>query len=546
MPLRFLRRGKQDIVLPKTIATPGLRAQQGKEQLQMPSSISRRAFLSGTTAGLATLAIGEGQQVAAATSGILRIDLPGHPGWLTPWEGSSLWGTTVRLLIHRGLLSYDRTGTLRGELAQSWTADGANAWIFKLHEARFHDGSPVTSADVKWSIEQAFRVGNYAHFIGHFRNIAEVETPDEKTVRLVMEKQFSLVPEWFAHHELLILPAKGDPKGRIGAGPFRLRTEDLYATSYELEAFPGYYKPNLPKLKGIDIRFRTSKEAFREAARLGELAAGEADLTQYVIVDTMQPLADSSDLTIDVENAAFLYLIFNGSKPPFDNPKVRKAVAHAIHRDDIVAALSGPSAPLNRLPLDKASPYFNADLKHGWTHDPELSKKLLAEAGLPAPIVCKLSAREDSADWHKQVAEVCRTHLAAVGVTVELEIGDIHKDFDFAVAEAMPTTYDPDQWSLMLDAYRGPPFHLSPFCSFRLPTPEIENRLAAARSEFDPAKRKALYREIEQLTIEQAPIVTLAWRRLGHAMRKSVKGFQTLPAPLYPYSALTLEEAELA
>src|SRR5215470_3590635 len=80
--------------------------------------------------------------------GTLTFGLSTYPPNLQPWSNSGTSSATVKLLIFRPLLSFGPDGKLRGELAESWARDGETGWVFKLREAVFHNGAPVTAEDV--------------------------------------------------------------------------------------------------------------------------------------------------------------------------------------------------------------------------------------------------------------------------------------------------------------------------------------------------------------------------------------------------------------
>jgi ABC-type transport system substrate-binding protein len=509
----------------------------------MPSTFSRRGFLGGAMAGAAALPfLGRGRAVAA-TPGVLTFGLSSYPPSFLPWNQAGTAAGTVKLLIHRGLLGYDKTGALRGELAESWAAEGTKAWVFKLRDAKFHNGKPVTSADVKWTIEQVAAEKSTAYFRGQFRVIGSVETPDDKTVRLVMKEPAATIPDWFAHYNMPILPMGSDSEGTVGAGPFMLKERER-GVSITLEAFAGYYKPGLPKLKGISI------VAFPdENLRVAALDAGNVDLIEYVPWQSMKAIEGNSGLSLDAVDGPFMYLTFNGSKPPFNNPKVRKAVAHAIKREDVLAAaFFGRGAPLAHLPIGEDSPFFNPELENGWAYDPELSKKLLAEAGLSGGITCTMLSTAQYG-MHKDTAEVCQQHLAAVGIMAELNLPDWSTriqlgnrgQYDIAVMGTSADSNDPDGLSNVIDGSLPPSFSRS----FGVKIPAMEAKLAAGRAEFDIEKRKAIYKEMETIAIAEVPLVGLSWRSQGYAMKKAMTGFKNMPGQLTFYSGLTLEETEL-
>ena len=112
--------------------------------------LSRRTLL---VAG-ASLPLLRSLPSGAASSKVLRFALSSFPPSLQPWTHTGTAALTVKLLIFRGLTGFGPDGEVRPELAESWQSDADNGWTFKLREARFHNGAPVTAEDVKWSLEQ--------------------------------------------------------------------------------------------------------------------------------------------------------------------------------------------------------------------------------------------------------------------------------------------------------------------------------------------------------------------------------------------------------
>ena len=112
-------------------------------------SISRRSLLA-AGAGLPLLGL---RAHAQAGSKVLRFGLSSFPPSLQPWLHTGTAALTVKLLIFRGLTGFDEKGEVRPELAESWEREGETGWVFKLRQASFHNGKPVTSEDVKWTLE---------------------------------------------------------------------------------------------------------------------------------------------------------------------------------------------------------------------------------------------------------------------------------------------------------------------------------------------------------------------------------------------------------
>jgi peptide/nickel transport system substrate-binding protein len=241
-----------------------------------------------------------------------------------------------------------------------------------------------------------------------------------------------------------------------------------------------------------------------------------------------------------------MYLIFNANKPPLNDARVRKAVAHAIKREEIVkAAFFGRGSPLAHLPLPKASEFFNAEYENGWNYDPALAKKLLAEAGHADGFACSLLSTAQYG-MHKDTAEVVQQNLAAVGIKVELNLPDWATrvaignkgQYDMAVMGDAADSNDPDGIAKAIDGSLSPSYSRS----WGMKTEKLTELLKAGRAEFDTAKRKAIYKQLEALAIQEAPMVGLAWRSQGYAMQKRVSGFKNLPGALTFYSGTTFED----
>jgi peptide/nickel transport system substrate-binding protein len=494
-------------------------------------------------AGAAALPLLGRANAATRSPGILTFGLSSYPPSIQPWQNTGTAAGTVKLMIHRGLMSYDRDGKLRPELAESYAQDGATAWLFRLRNAVFHNGEPVTSADVKWTLEQVAAEKSTAYFRAEMQGIETIETPDERTVRIVMRRPTVTLPQWLASFHLPIVWRKSEASQPVGAGPFVLKAQER-GVSLEVEAFARYYKPGLPKLKGIRA-IAYADENLRVAA----LQTGDLDLIEYVPWQSMETIAKNPKLRLDVTDGPFMYLLFNGTRPPFNDARVRRAVAHAIRREDIVkAAFFGRGSPLAHLPITAASEFLNPELVDGWKHDPALAKKLLAEAGHPDGFACGFLSTAQYG-MHKDSAEVVQQNLAAIGIKAELNLPDWatrvslgnRGQYDLAMGGTAADNNDPDGLANLIDGSLSPSY----VRSFGLRVAGIEELLRAGRAEFDPARRRAIYRDMEKLAIAEAPIVGLAWRSQGYAMQSDVAGFKNLPGALSFNSGLTFEETSV-
>ena len=500
--------------------------------------LSRRSML------LAAGAVPFLGRTARAESGTIRFGLSAFPPNLLPWVSTGASAGTVKLLLFRGLLGYDKDGQLRGELAKSWSIDDDGAWVFKLRPgAVFHNGEPVTADDVKWTVEQIGGEKSTAFMRGQFGDIARVEVPDQSTVRIVTRTPLATLPFWLPANAHIVW-RKSDPGAPVGAGPYTLSAQER-GSFVELAAFPRFYKPGLPKTPRI--RFITYAD---ESLRTAALDAGDVDMIEYVPWQSMAAMAVDPKLQLDETNsAAFMDVLFNGSRPPFDDPRVRRAVAHAVKRDDIVrAAFFGRGKGLEGVPIEPGTPFYDEALAHGWNYDPARSKALLTEAGHPDGFNTTLLATAQYA-MHKDTAEIVQQYLAAVGINAELRLPDwptrvslgTKGQYDIAVHGVSADSNDPDGLSAVMDTSLSPTHGRS----YHLSAPRTVSALARGRAEFNQAKRVQIYNEMQAAALEEVPLVGLAWRSQGYGTVRNVQGFHNLPGALSTMSGFTLEETEL-
>ena len=483
-----------------------------------------------------------GRAAAQARPGFLRFGLSTFPPNLQPWISTGAAAGTVKLQLHRSLVGYDRKGELMGELAESWSRDEAGAWVFKLRpNAFFHNGDPVTADDVRWTIEQVAGEKSTAYMRAQFQSVSRIETPDARTVRLITSTPQAALPSWFANYNMFILSRKSEPNAPIGAGPFRLVGQER-GTSIEVAAFDKYYKPGFPKLRGI--RFVAYPD---ENLRVTALRSGDVDIIEYVPWQSMESVAADPRLKLaETQGAAVMEVLFNGSRKPFDDPRVRRAVAHAVKREDIVQAVFfGRGGALEGVPIPEGSPYYDAALARGWAYDPARARALLTEAGYPQGFSTTLLATA-TYSMHKDTAEVVQQHLRAVGIEAELKLPDWptrvalggRGQYDIAIFGTAADSNDPEGLSSMMDPGLAPAYSRS----FGVNAPRTADAFARGRTEFDTARRIAIYREMQQAALEEVPIAGLAWRSQGYGMDRRVEGFTNLPAALSTSSGFILEE----
>jgi len=479
---------------------------------------------------------------AATTHGRLVFGLSSYPPTMAPWANAGTAAATAKLMFHRGLLGYASDGTLRGELAESWEHAEDGAWVLHLRDAMFQNGAPVTPADVAWTIEQVAGEKSTAYLRAEMQHVARVETPDAKTVRLITKTPTATLPYLLATPFLPIVAkdsTRDNPLG-VGAGPFVMTSEER-GVALEFKAFDRFYRTGLPKVRAVRMVAYAD-----ENLRVAALQAGDVDLIEYVPWQSMPSIEADPNLVLQSTPGPFMYLTFNAKVKPFDDARVRQAIAHAIRRDEIIkAAFFGRGSPIEGLPLTEGTEFYDAQLALGWPYDPAKAKSLLAAAGVGSGFSCKLLATAQYG-MHKDTAAVVQQHLAEIGIQAELALPDWptrvtlgnRGQYEMAVMGSASEYNDPDG----LTPFVAGNLAASYVRSFGLDIPKIDELLAAGRAEFDAAKRRAIYAQLQQEFLDQAPIVGLCFRSQGYAMSRQVSGFRNLPGALTFYSGTTLEQ----
>ena len=379
-----------------------------------------------------------------------------------------------------------------------------------------------------------------------FQGAERVETPDSRTVRIVMRQPTATLPLWLASPHMPII-ARGSTDGGapgVGAGPFVLAGQER-GVWLELNAFDKFYRPGRPKLKSIRVVVYAD-----ENERVAALQSGDVDLIEYVPWQSFQAIEKDARFRLDSTVGPFMELIFNGHSGPFKDARLRLAVAYAIRRQEIVdAVFVGRGAPLGGLPIPPGSPYYDAARAQTWHYDPARARALLADAGVPNGFSCNLLATAQYS-MHKGTAEIVQQHLAEIGIRAELALPEWGQrvalgnrgQYEFAVFGTTADSNDPDGLAPLIDSALAPSYGRP----FDVDVPGLHEKFVAGRAEFDETKRHAIYADAERLVFEQAPIASLAWRAQAYAMVKEVQGFRNMAGALTTYSGITFEDISLA
>lgn len=476
----------------------------------------------------------------------LVLSLSGDPGALNPAVTTSGNTHPVTDQIFNGLVGLDEAFNPVAELAERWgVEDGGLTWRFELRRGvRWHDGVPFTSADVKFTFEEALLKYHSRTRAGLEGVVAGIETPDEHTVIFRLTRPYGSLLQRLDVVEASIIPRhlyigddllNGEPARRpVGTGPFRF-VGYTPGDKLILERNPSYFRPGLPGVTRVVFRIfpnaSTAVAALETGAidYIGSVPGPDAERLRRTPGIAVVPATAGPGGSICQD-----VLIPNLTRAPFDDVKVRRAFAHAIDRRLIVDRVYwGQGRPATG-PISHLLAWAYTPNVRQYPYDPAEAERLLDAAGW------KRGARGDRfsvtfthAATHQRLGQVLRELLKKVGVTLDLETLDfnaavervfVRKEFDLGIASYCNGA-DPDIGvRRVYGSSNIGPFPFSNGAGYR--NPRVDHLFEEAARAVDRGTRRAHYVEIQEILAGDVPYWWLIDSEGLRAYRTSFAGFR--------------------
>lgn len=487
----------------------------------------------------------------ALAEGSLWFGLSAEPPTLDTVVQPGTAARTVKLALHRGLVNYGIDGKVSPELAESYEiSPDAQTYTFHLRDAKFHDETPVTAADVKATFEHILDPNGKAAFRNELSIIETIDTPDDKTVVLHLKSPSVALIGYLALPESVIVPAawleanKDNPTAEpVGAGPFKF-SEWTRGQEIVLEKFDDYYKEGKPELDELHFAFYGD-----ENTRVNALKSGDVDIIDYVPAKDAESLKTGGTQLLSTYGP-FMGLQFNTHFEPFSKPEVRQAIAYAVDRSAIInTAFNGIGAPIWGIAIPEGYMGYSEAKKDHFSHDVEKAKELMAKAGYPDGFEARLLASSQYA-FHQNTAVALQSELAKIGIKITLDLPDWatrmskagNADYDFAVLGSLGEIADPD-W--LTNYYYGGEKLVRTNNSPYFDDPEIDALLDKGRATVDLVERAKVYDAFVDRALELSPLVYFMWREQDYAVRDGVSGFTNMPGFLTFQSGYSLENTRI-
>jgi len=429
----------------------------------------------------------------------LRYGFTTEPSTLDPLNPSNTAdGRSILFNVFEGLVKPNTDGTMLPCIAESWVIEQEGlVYIFTLRQGvRFHDGSVVTPADVKFSLETAADAG-----FDSLSNIAQVTIQDSGAIKILLKLKD---PDFLPYLTTGIVKAGiGDREKNItGTGPFFIE-EYTPQRKLVLKKFADYWQSNLPNLDKVTIVFFANFDTLMVALRGGSIDGA-------FITGAMAAQLDHRDFDIFRNNSAAVQLLaLNNAEPPFNDMRIRLAVNYGINIDEIIdAAFFGAGEPSGSPVIPGLTQYYEDSLSY--EYDPSAAQSLIADAGYnDANKLAFEITVPSNYTMHVDTAQVIVEQLGRIGIDVKIKLVDWStwlSDVYFGRQyQATIISLDSPSASArgFLRRYRSQDG--SNFINFN--NEEFDSVFADALTETDSAKRRALYKQAQRIIAKNAASV---------------------------------------
>ncbi|MGI8690155.1 MAG: ABC transporter substrate-binding protein [Thermomicrobiales bacterium] len=473
-----------------------------------------------------TAAAASSVATANQPTGTLKIAHPNKVLSLDPTGPNSLEGPTLTLgrqIFDQLVVRDPVSGEFKPSLATKWETPDPSTWTFTLRtDAKFHDGSLVTSADVKATLDRILLMkGPIAPL---WATLDTVETPDPATARMKFKSPIGTV---LASAALLnILPAAklnqdGFFQKPIGSGPYMV-TAFKPDAEVTLDANPKYWG-GAPRLQ--TLRFVIIPEV---TARLTAIDTGEIDFTWTIPPDQLPKLKQNTNLTVTPTPTYTYYFIWmNAKRPPFTDTRVRQAMAYAVDVDSIVKNLLSGIGTRSNAPIPAT--VFGYAPQTPYAYDPKKAQQLLSDAGVKPGTEVDLIWSPTGGPQIQEITDALVSYWSAVGIKVKNDRQEagvwldnlIKLNWDMDVQTNAVLTGDADFTLRRL--------YVSSANRNGYANPDLDKLLNDAAGTVDQKQRATMYAQADKIIWDDAVGIFPFELLENYVYNKKVTGFTPVP-----------------
>ncbi|MDA8323880.1 MAG: ABC transporter substrate-binding protein [Actinomycetota bacterium] len=430
------------------------------------------------------------------------------------------------------------TVTNNGKGVMPWLATGytmsANKLTYTIalrHGVRFSTGAPMTSADVKFSLDQAKAASKGWGYID--TAIKSVDAPSRYTVVIHLKYPWAPLLADLSLFSNDVLPANYGGKTQaqfyndpVGTGPFKW---DYWHKGQAIKLLknPYYWQPGKPYLNSV-----TFTDVPNDNTRMLQLKGGQAQIDSFPAWSTVASLKSTPGITMDLFNSTQTnYLAFNELRKPFQDVHVRRAISLAINRAALVkAVLFGNGKPANSL-FPPQVPYYQPSTP-GLQYNLAAAKKEMAASSVPHGFTTSILVPAGNSDY-VTIATILQSELKPLGIKlniVQLDPNTVNNDeqtlkYDMVLTLWTMDIPDPDELATFaVDPNSGA---RSFFTAYNNPTVVKDTHLAEQTT--NPAARQSLYNYVQAQSARDAFMAFLYYSPYPYATTSNVHGFFVTP-----------------
>lgn len=472
------------------------------------------------------------------------------PTNLDPRIGTDAQSERIDQLIFDSLVHRDQHFNIQPWVAERWEIPDPRTYVFHLRRGiRFHDGRPLTSRDVKWTLD-SIRDGSLITLkTTTYKLIDHIDVPDDNTVIIHLSEPDGTLLYNVSDGAFGIVPFGSDKKFSahpIGSGPFAFVRNDS-DSQVILQRNDSYWGE---RARVERVRFAVVPDATTRAL---ELRKGSADVapSQSLSADVVGALRRDPTLAVEQQPGTILaYLAFNLRDPILKDVRVRQALAYAIDRGPILHYLFGDAGRLADSVLPPQHWAHSSDVAH-YLHDPEKANAMLdaagyrrGQGGVRFHLLLKTSTADDT---NRLVASVLQQQLREVGIALDirsLEFATLYADVNKGLFQLYPLRWiggneDPDIFYYAFHSSSFPPKHAN---RGYYVNPEVDRLIDAGRNTLDQERRKEIYAQLQQILARDLPYINLWYLDNVVVHSRRVQNIHVSPAGNYDF----LTTAELA
>lgn len=476
-----------------------------------------------------------------ANGATLRVAFPGAAKQLDPAFYSVIEEHQIGFALFDGLVWVDHTLTPQPMLAESWDASPTlRSWTFKLREGvQFHHGTTFSAQDVTYTFARILNPGAGAPFRSAIQFVEKVEALDDYTVRFDLKNPSAELPLLLGAPPARIVP-HDLPSALLttkpsGTGPFQLISHEVGGRTHFMRN-PQYWQPDQPALDGLEFLFIPYQD------QVHALRTGRVDLLMQVGTEEVEALRTEPNVSVsNTVSGAYQTIVMRATANPFVNPQVREAFKYCVDRTAMQTRVLQRSGVVgNDHPVAPVSPFWT-DLPVR-PYDPDHARMLLAKAGHAKGIKLDLltstvrPGMEEMANAFTEMAKPAGITVRVVRVPAQAYWSDYAGHVPFHTGN---WGFRPSIDETFMVAYHSS----AKGNESNWRNPALDKLIDQARGERQEAQRLTLYRDAQQLLMEDGAVIIPYFKPTTLAMCTALRNFTPHPAGWLDFRTTTLASA---